>query len=86
MHINTRLAAQAIRNYYADFIQLKASQTPCGDIAYVNLLKQLSAELEREYPGGGGDALAACGSAITSTFVDMIVLAYPRLFISLDKK
>ena len=86
MHINTHLAAQAIRNYYADFMQLKTSQTPCGDIAYVNLLKQLSAELEHEYPGEGGDAVAACGSAITSTFVDMIVLAYPRLFIPLDKK
>jgi hypothetical protein len=86
MYIDTRLASQAIRNYYADFMQLKTSQTPPGDIAYGNLLKQLSAELEREYPGEGGDAVAACGSAITSTFVDMIVLAYPRLFIPLDKK
>lgn len=86
MYINTRLAAQAIRNYYADFMQLKTSQTRRGDIAYVNLLKLLSAELEREYPGEGGDALAACGSAITSPFVDMMVLAYPNLFIPLDKK
>ena len=86
MHIDTHLAAQAIRNYYADFMQLKTSQTPPGDIAYVNLLKQLSAELEREYPGEGGDSVSAYGSAITSTFVDMMVLAYPRLFIPLDKK
>ena len=67
-------------------MKLKASQTPPGDVAYVNLLKQLSAELEREYHGEGGDAVAACGSAITSTFVDMMVLAYPKLFIPLDKK
>ena len=60
--------------------------SPPGDIAYVNLLKQLSAKLEREHPGEGGNAVAACGSAITSTFVDMIVLAYPKLFIPLDKK
>ena len=60
--------------------------SPPGDIAYVNSLKQLSAELERECPGEGGDAVAACDSAITSTFVDMIVLAYPKLFIPLDKK
>lgn len=82
MYINTRLAALTIRNHYVDFMQLKTSQIPPGDIAYINLLKQLSAELEREYPGEGGDAVAACGSAITSTFVDMMVLAYPRLFIS----
>jgi hypothetical protein len=86
MHIDTYLAAEAIRNYYADFMQLKTSQAPPGDIAYVNLLEQLSAELEREYPGEGGDAVSACGSAITSTFVDMMVLAYPRLFISPNKK
>jgi hypothetical protein len=51
-----------------------------------NLLGQLSAELEGEYPGEGGNAVAACSSAITSTFVDMMVLAYPKLFIQLDKK
>jgi hypothetical protein len=86
MYIDTRFAAQAVRNYYAEFMQLKTSQTPLGDLAYVNLLEQLSAELEREYPGEGGDAVSACGSAITSTFVDMMVLAYPRLFIPPNKK
>jgi len=86
MYLDTHFAAQAIRNYYADFMRLKTAQTPPGDIAYVNLLGQLAAELEGEYPGKGGNALAACSSAITSTFVDMMVLAYPKLFIPLDKK
>lgn len=84
--MDTHFAAQVIRNYYADFARLKTAQTPPGDIAYFNLLGQLSAELEGEYPGEGGNAVSACGSAITSTFVDMIVLAYPRLFIPTDKK
>jgi hypothetical protein len=86
MHIDTHLAAQVIRNYYADFMRLQTAQAPPGDIAYVNLLRQLAAELEGEYPGESGNAVAACSSAITSTFVDMMVLAYPRLFIPLDKK
>jgi hypothetical protein len=86
MYIDTHFVAQAVRNYYADFMRLKAVQTPPGDIAYVNLLGQLAAELEGEYPGEGGTAVAACSSAITSTFVDMMVLAYPRLFIPPDKK
>jgi hypothetical protein len=86
MYTSTHLAAQIIRNYYAHFMQLQTSQTPPGDIAYVNLLEQLSAALEREYPGEGGDAVSACGSSITSPFVDMIVLAYPQLFIPPDKK
>jgi hypothetical protein len=86
MHIDTHLAAQVIRNYYADFMRLKTAQTPPGDIAYLNLLRQLAAELEGEYPGESGNAVAACSSAITSTFADMMVLAYPRLFIPLDKK
>ena len=84
--MDTHFAAQAIRNYYADFMRLNTAQTPPGDIAYVKLLGQLSAKLEAEYPGEGGTALAACGSAITSTFVDMMALAYPRLFIPLDEK
>jgi hypothetical protein len=86
VYMDTHFATHAIRNYYADFVRLKTAQTPPGDIAYVSLLGQLSAELEGEYPGEGGNAVAACGSAITSTFVDMMVLAYPRLFIPLDKK
>jgi hypothetical protein len=86
MYIDTHLAIQAIRNYHADFMRLKNAQTPPGDIAYVNLLGQLSAELEGEYPGEGGNAVAACSSAITSTFVNMMVLAYPRLFIPLRSK
>ncbi len=69
--MDTHFAAQAIRNYYADFMRLKTAQTPPGDIAYINLLGQLSAELEGEYPGEGGTAVAACGSAITSSFVDI---------------
>ncbi len=86
MYIDTHFVSHAIRNYYGDFMRLKTAQTPSGDIAYVNLLGQLAAELEGEYPGEGGNAVAACSSAITSTFVDMMVLAYPRLFILLDKK
>ncbi|PYT90652.1 MAG: hypothetical protein DMG36_20355 [Acidobacteria bacterium] len=86
MYMDTHFAAHTIRNYYADFIRLKTAETLPGDIAYVSLLGQLSAELENEYPGQGGTAVAACGSAITATFVDMMVLAYPRLFIPLDKK
>jgi hypothetical protein len=85
MYIDTHLAAKAIRNYYVHFMQLQSLQTRPGDTAYVNLLEQLSAALEREYPGEGGDAVSACGSSITSTFVDMIVLAYPRLFIPPNK-
>ena len=85
MYIDTHFVSHAIRNYYGDFMRLKTAQTPPGDIAYVNLLGQLAAELEGEYPGEGGNAVAACSSAITSTFVDMMVLAYPRLFILLDK-
>jgi hypothetical protein len=50
MPIDTHLAAQVIRNYYADFMRLKTAQTPPGDIAYLNLLRQLAAELEGEYP------------------------------------
>jgi hypothetical protein len=46
MHIDTHLAAQVIRNYYADFMRLQTTQTPPGDIAYVNLLRQLAVELE----------------------------------------
>jgi len=79
--MDTHFAAHAVRNYYANFIRLKKAETPPGDIAYVNLLRRLSTELESEYPNEGGNALAACGSAITSTFLDMMVLAYPRLFI-----
>jgi hypothetical protein len=86
MYMDTHFAARAIRNYFADFMRLKTAQTPPGDIAYVSLLTQLSAELEGEYPGEGGNAAAACGSGITSTFVDMMVLAYPRLFTPPDKK
>jgi hypothetical protein len=58
MDVDTHFVAQAIRNYYADFMRLKTAQTPPGDTAYVNLLGEL----------------------------DMMVLAYPRLFIPLDKK
>ncbi len=86
MYIDTHFISHAIRNYYGDFMRLKTAQTPPGDIAYVNLLGQLAAELEGVYPGESGNAVAACSSAITSTFVDMMVLAYPRLFIPLDKK
>ena len=39
MHIDTHLAAQVIRNYYADFMRLKTAQAPPGDIAYLNLLR-----------------------------------------------
>jgi hypothetical protein len=80
MYMDTHFSSQAIRNYYADFMRLKTAQTPPGDIAYVNLLGQLSAELEGEYPGEGGNAVAAFSSAITSTFVDMMVLAHPSSF------
>jgi hypothetical protein len=84
--IDTRFAAKAIRNAYADFMRLKTAQTPSGDVAYVKLFWQLSTELEGEYPGQGGTALAACDSSSTSLFVDMMALAYPRLYIPLDKK
>jgi hypothetical protein len=60
MPIDTHLAAQVIRNYYADFMRLKTAQTHPGDIAYLNLLRQLAAELEGEYPGESGNAVAAC--------------------------
>ena len=81
----THLVIQAIRNSHADFMRLQTAQAPPGDIAYVNLLRQLAAELEGEYPGESGNAVAACSSAITSMFVDMMALAYPRLFIPPDK-
>lgn len=84
--MDTQLVVRTIRNYYADFMRLKTAQTPPGNVAYVKLLGQISAELECEYPGEGGNAVAASNSAITSMFVEMIALAYPKLFIPPDKK
>jgi hypothetical protein len=84
--MDTQFVVRTIRNYYADFMRLKTAQTPPGNVAYVKLLGQISAELECEYPGEGANAVAASNSAITSMFVEMIALAYPKLFIPPDKK
>ena len=86
MDMDTQFVVRTIRNHYADFMRLKTAQIPPGDVAYVKLLGQMSTELEGEYPGEGGNAVAACSSTITSMFVEMMALAYPKLFIPPDKK